>query len=151
MRSKAVVKETGPRSLKIARRIGGAKRFLHEFGPFCFWATEQRIEQFNFRKSAEERQDHWLERQVIASRCERVAPRFQIMRERNVPVAERRCGILVIPESHNLRHLFLQVSPVKRQVRLPVLRQAALRIVNRITAENEQLLDVPVVYVCGKL
>ena len=73
------------------------------------------------------------------------------MRERNVPVADRRCGVLVITESHDLRDLFLQVSPVKRQVRLPVLRQAPLRIVNRITAENEQLLDVPVVYVCGEL
>ena len=66
-------------------------------------------------------------------------------------MAERRCGVLVIPESHNLRHLFLQVSPVKRELRLAILHQTTLCIVSRITAENEQLLDVPVVYVRGKL
>src|SRR4029077_1442072 len=65
VRSRAVVKESGPCSLKIARRIGGSKSFLHEFGPLCFWAAEQHIEQFNFRKAAEEREDHWLDRQVI--------------------------------------------------------------------------------------
>ena len=73
------------------------------------------------------------------------------MRERNVPVTERRCGILVITESHNFGHLFLQISPVKRQVSLPIPRQTALCIVNRITAENEQSLDVPIVYIRGKL
>jgi hypothetical protein len=86
VRGKAVVKETRPRSLKITRRISRAESFLHQFGPFCFWAAEQCIEQFNFRKSAEERQDHWLDRQIIAAKCKCVTPRFQIMRERNVPV-----------------------------------------------------------------
>src|SRR6476660_7659538 len=111
------MKESGPRSLKIARRIGGAKSFLHKFGPFCFRPTKQRVEQFNFRKSTEERQDHWLNRQVIATRREGVAPRFQIMRQWDVPLTERRRGILVITESHNLRHLFLQIRPVERQLR----------------------------------
>jgi hypothetical protein len=45
----------------------------------------------------------------------------------------------------------LQISPVKRQIGLPILYQTALCIVNRITAKNEQLLDVPVVYVRGEL
>src|SRR5207249_3495662 len=118
---------------------------------FWFWTAEQRVEQLNFRKSPEERKDHWLDGQVIAARCERVAPRFQVMCKRNMPVAERRCGILMITKPHNLRHLFLQISPVERQLRFAVLHQPALCVVNRITAENEQLLDPTVVYVRREL
>ena len=151
MRSKAIVKKSGPSSLKIAWRIGGSKSFLYEFRPFGFRAAEQCIEQFNFRKPAKEREDHWLKRQVITPGCERVAPRFQIMRERNVPVAERRCGVLVITESHNLRDLFLQIGPVQREIGLAILHQTALCIVNRITAENEESLDPAVIYVRREL
>jgi len=38
---------------------------------------------------------------------------------------------------------FFANSPVKRQIGLPVLHQTTLCIVNRITAENEQLLMRP--------
>ena len=89
MRSKAVVKKTRPRTFKISRRMGAAKSFLHKFRTFCFWTAKQRVKQVDFRKSAKERQDHRLNRQVIATRCERVAPRFQIMCKRNMPVTER--------------------------------------------------------------
>src|SRR5207244_11851556 len=116
MRSKASVKETRPCSLKIARRIGCAKSFLHEFGPFCFWPTEQAIEQLNFRKSAEEWQDHWLDRQITAAGRERVAPRFQIMRERNVAVAKRRSGVLVIMESRSIGHGLCYLCAITRQM-----------------------------------
>ena len=57
----------------------------------------------------------------------------------------------MVTESHNLRHLFLQIAPITRQLCLPVLHQAALRVIDRIATENEQLLDSPVIYVCRQL
>src|SRR5215467_8731216 len=57
----------------------------------------------------------------------------------------------MITQSHNLRHLLLQVGPIDWEIRLAILRQPAFRVVNRITAENEQLLDAPVVYIRGQL
>src|SRR5437899_13033187 len=141
------MKKARPRCLKISRRTGGTKSFFHELRSFRFWSTQQRAEQFDFRETAEERQDHRLDRQVLAPGCERVAPRFQIMGERNVPGAERRRGVLVVTKSYNLRHLFLESSPIKRQLCLPVLCQTAFCIVHRITAKNEKLLDPTIVYV----
>ena len=69
------------------------------------------------------------------------------MCRRNVPLAQRRCGILVIAEPHNLRHLFLQITPIKRLACRTILYQAALRVIDRVTSENEQLLDSPFIYV----
>ena len=60
VRRKPVVKETRPRSLKIARRIRFAESLLHQLGPFNLWCPKQRIEQFDFRKSSKKREDHWL-------------------------------------------------------------------------------------------
>ena len=68
-----------------------------------------------------------------------------------MPVAERRRGVLVITEPHNLRHFFLQISPVERQLRLGILHQAAFCVVNRIAAEDEKLFDPPVIYVRREL
>ena len=48
MRRKTIVKETRPRSLKIARWICRAKRFLNELWSFDFRPTEQCVEQFDF-------------------------------------------------------------------------------------------------------
>ncbi len=69
------------------------------------------------------------------------------MGERNVPGAERRRDVLVVTKSHNLRHLFLEISPVKWQLCLPILYQTASCVVNGITAKNEKLLDPTIVYV----
>ena len=57
----------------------------------------------------------------------------------------------MITEPHNLRHLFLQIDPIKREFCLPVFCQPALRIVDRIASENEQVLDPSVVYVRRQL
>src|SRR5262245_66335009 len=69
------------------------------------------------------------------------------MRERNVPVTESGRGVLVVAQSHNLRHFLLQISPINREIRLSILHQAALRVVNWIATKNKQVLDVPLVYV----
>ena len=73
------------------------------------------------------------------------------MRQWNVPVAERRCGVLVIAQPHDLRHFILQISPVERQVCLAILHETASRIINRVAAQNEKLLDPAVVDVRRQL
>ena len=73
------------------------------------------------------------------------------MRERNLPVAERGRRVLVITESHNLRHLLLQFSPVERELCLRIRYESALCVVNGIAAENEKLLDSPILYVGRQL
>src|SRR6266480_5502789 len=84
---KSIAQKARPGCLKIPRWIRRAKSFLHQLGSFRFRPTEQRIEQFDFGETAEKRQNHWLDRQVGAIGRERVAPGFEIMRSRNVPVA----------------------------------------------------------------
>jgi hypothetical protein len=73
------------------------------------------------------------------------------MRSRKVPLTQHRCGVLVIAEPHNLRHAFLQLSPIERQTFLLVLRQPARRVVDRIAAKNEKVFDPPVVNVSCEL
>ncbi len=151
VRRESIPKKTRPGRLKIARWRRRAKCFLHELGPFHFRHAEQHVHQFNFRQPAEERQDHGLDRQVGAVGCKRVTPRFKIMRGGNVPATQRRSCILVVTEPHNFRHFFLQVGPIKRQFRRLIGNQAAVRVINWIASQNEQLRDAPLVYVCRQL
>ena len=87
VRRKSIVEKTRPSGWKIPARICPAESFLHQLGPFRFRPTEQRVEQFDFRETAEKRQNHRLDRQVFAIGGERVPPRFQIMCGRNMPLA----------------------------------------------------------------
>ena len=57
----------------------------------------------------------------------------------------------MITKPHNFRHLFLQINPIERQLCLSVLYQPALRVVDRIASQNEQLLNLPIVYVRRQL
>src|SRR5436190_21218967 len=88
---------------------------------------------------------------MIATGCERVAPRFEIMSKRNVPLAQRGCSVLVITKPDNARDFLLQVCPIERQFCLQIFNQSAWRVVDRVTAENEQLFDATFIYVRGEL
>ena len=63
------------------------------------------------------------------------------MRRRHVPMAQRRGRILVLPEPNDFRHFFLEIGPIYRLLHRAVLRDRPGRVVNRIAAENEELLD----------
>src|SRR5262252_6402032 len=73
------------------------------------------------------------------------------MRERDVPVTESGRGVLVVAQSHNLRHHLLQIGPINREIGLSILHQAALRVVDWITTKNKQVFDMPLVYVRRQL
>ena len=126
-----------PSCLEIAWRICQAKSFLHQLGPLQLRPTEQHVHQFNFTEPAEERQNHRLNRQIITAGCERVAPRFEIMRQRDVPLTERGRGVFVVAQSNDTRHFLLQFAPIQRQLFLRIFYQSARRVIDRVTTENE--------------
>src|SRR5947207_5014379 len=121
MRRKSVSQEAGPCRCKITRGRRGAERFLHELWSLHLGSTQQSAHQLNFRETAKEWEDHWLNRQIRAFGSEGVPPSFQVMSRRDVPLAQRRSGILIITEAHNLRHSLLEISPIDRAFHLPIL------------------------------
>ena len=108
VRRKTIPQKPGPRGREITRGRGGAKCFLHQFGSFDFRSAQHGVHQVDFRKAAEERKNHRLNRQIRAFESERVPPRFQIMSGGNVPVAQGRSRILIMTEAHNVGHSLLE-------------------------------------------
>ena len=138
MRSKTIPQEPGPRGREIARGRGGAKCFLHQLGSVHFGSAQHGVHQLDFRKTAEERKNHRLNRQIRAFESERVPPRFQVMGRGNVPVAQGRSRILIMTEAHDVGHFLLEIGPIDGPFRFAILRNSARRIVNGIAAKNEQ-------------
>ena len=112
VRSETVVQKFRPRRRRIADRVGQAKCFLHQFGPVDFRFAHHRGEQIKFRESAEERENHRLDCQVMSFRAEGVTPGFKEMRCRQIPPTQRRCLIFVITEPDYVGHLFLKLGPI---------------------------------------
>src|SRR5205814_2478255 len=117
--------EAGPCRCKITWGRRGAERFLHHLWSFHLRSTQQSADQFNFRETAKEWEDHRLNRQVRPFESERVPPGFQVMSSRHVPIAQLRRGILIMTEAHNIGHSLLEISPIDRPFRLPILGNPA--------------------------
>ena len=113
VRSESVVQKFRPGRLEIPRRAALTKCFPNEFRSLEFRSAEKQMHHLDFRKSAEERENHRLHRKIRAIGSERVAPRFEIMRHRHMPLARARGRIFVITETHNVRHFLLKIGPIE--------------------------------------
>ena len=138
-----------------AKSPGGfvsAKGFLHQLGSFQFRSAKQRVQQLDFREAAEERQNHRLNRQIIASGSERVAPRFEIMRRPEHATGSARKSRPRDNRAGQLRALSFAARP-NRAAPLSCRSscQSARRVVDRVAAENEELFDPAFVYVRREL
>src|SRR5678815_1553510 len=78
---------------------------------------------------------------VKAARSEAVAPRFEIVRGWDVPLAQRRGRILVVTQPNDIGDSLLQVGPVDRKLCFAIQRDRTWRVVDGIAAENEELLN----------
>ena len=91
-------------------------------------------EHFNFRQPAEERQNHRLNRQDRPVEGAGIAPRFEVVRRREMGRRGRvhaRGFVDVVAEANDLAHGLLQRDPIK----------IGRGIVRGIAAENDECLD----------
>ena len=104
---------------------------MHEIvSRFCGLPVEHG-QKIDFGFSAVERRDQRLDHRDRAVIAPRVAPGFQFVRLRNVPVAQRRGFVFIQPEARAERHL--------RQNFLEA--QIGGRVIDRIAAQNQQRRD----------
>ena len=115
---------------RAARELG--KSFACDFVRFDRRFAREPSEHFQLRDAVEQRRDQRLNRHQRAVTRARVAPRFEVVRRRQMPVAARRRLVLVVGHANHVLRAALQITPLE-------LRRS---VVSGIAAENHERADL---------
>ena len=68
-----------------------------------------------------------------------------------MPLADCRCCVLVITNSHHFRHFLLQIGQIERRLFVRILPDCARRVVNRVATEDEKRFYFAAMHPVGQL
>src|SRR3989440_4943164 len=128
-------------ALKGPRYILLAPELAHDVVRRPFRAIAERSDQFMRRAAAVERRDQRLHDRDGAVVRARIAPRFEKMRLRNMPMTQRRRLIVVLTEVNAKLHLVHRIGEL----------EVGRRRVDRIAAEDDQDVDLAAVHVADQV
>ena len=131
----AIVQKSFPIVFAVPR--DAAIGLTHDVIRLEFVQTANAREHFQFGDAAEQRLDKRLNGNQRAVGGARVTPGFEVMRQRQMPIAQRRVRGLVfgVPKANDGLRFALSLRPV----------QVRRRVIDRVAAENHQRPDLPCV------
>ena len=125
-----LTQKLGPLRLEVAATRRPGKGFTHQLRADRLFVAGQTIQNFHFRHPVPQREDHRLHRADRAIRTTGIAPAFEVMRLRHMPLAGGRGFVFVKSETHADRDAGKKIAEA----------QIGRRIVNRVAAQDEKVL-----------
>ena len=119
------------------RREGRANDFIR----IRLGQTSKTRHEFQITQATEQRRDERLNRNKRTVAGATVVPRFEIMRQREMPIRCRACFVFVEAKTHDCFRFALRRSPI----------QISRRIVNRIRASDDERIHFAFVERLSKL